>query len=132
MTTASNEKFNWDEYYERAQDHITSLARLSAALFAAASVAERQIAILRDLHKVFSKSYRTKNSDCENGHPLRRNPFYGHIIPIPILSEYPEQMWLNTLETINEVVREREDFIKKITGLVEHMGVGRRIVYSRI
>ena len=36
----SDEKLNWDGYYERAWDSFTSLNGLSAAFFAAATVAE--------------------------------------------------------------------------------------------
>lgn len=36
----AHERLNWDGYYERARDHLASLNGLSAALFAAASVAE--------------------------------------------------------------------------------------------
>jgi len=124
----SDEGLNWDGYYEGARDYITSLNRLSANLFAASSVAERQIAILRDLHTVFLTSYRTKTSHYENGCPLRRNLFHKNIIPIPILSESPKQLWQNTLETIDELVRERECFISKITRLVENMEIRRKIV----
>ena len=114
---------------DRIQDLLTSLDVLATSLFAAISVAERQIVVLQDLHSVFSTSYRTKAKDYEKGYPLRRNPFYKNIVPIPILLENPQQIWPNTLETIEEVVRERESFIRKIRGLVENMDIRRKIVY---
>ena len=107
---------------------LTSLSRLSAALFAAISVAERQIAVLQDLHSLFLTSYRTKTKEYEKGYPLRRNPFHRNVASIPILSENPEQIWPNTLDTIDEVVRERKSFIKKVKGLVENMDIRRKIV----
>lgn len=73
------------DIYEQAWDNFTSLSGLSAALFAATTVAEWQIAVLQDLRTVFLTSYRTKTSDYEKGYPLRWNPFYKNIIPIPIL-----------------------------------------------
>ena len=113
---------------KRVRDLLTVLNGLSANLFAALSVAERQIAVLQDLHSIFFTSYRTKSKDYEKGYPLRRNPFHKNVVTIPILSENPEQMWPNTLETINEVVRERESFIKNIKELVENMDIRRKIV----
>ena len=112
----------------RVQKLFASINKLSAALFATISVAERQIAVLQDLHNVFSTSYRTKTKDYERGYPLRRNPLYRNVVPIPILSENPEQIWPNTLDTITEVVRERKDFIKKVKELVENMDIRRKIV----
>ena len=41
---------------ERVRDALTAVNRLSADLFAAISVAERQIAVLRDVHSVFVTS----------------------------------------------------------------------------
>ena len=110
------------------QDLLTNLNKLSADLFAAISVAERQIAVLQDLHSVFLTSYRTKAKDGEKGYPLRRNPFYRNVVPIPILLENPEQIWPNTLDTIDEVVRERKSFIKKVRELVKNMDIRRKIV----
>jgi len=111
-----------------ARDLLASFNKLSGALFAAISVAERQIAVLQDLHSVFLTSYRTKSEPGEKGYPLRRNPFHMNIVPIPVLSENPQQMWSNTLETIDEVVRERKSFIQKTKELVENMNVRRKIV----
>ncbi|PUU82950.1 hypothetical protein B9Z19DRAFT_1190011 [Tuber borchii] len=113
---------------KRVQDLLVALNRLSADFFAAISVAERQIAVLQDLHSVFLTSYRTKTKDYEKGYPLRRNPFYRNVVPIPILLENPEQIWPNTLDTIDEVVRERESFIKKVGKLVENMDIRRKIL----
>ena len=107
---------------------LASLNRLSAALFAAISVAERQIAVLKDLHSLFLTSYRTKTKEYEKGYPLRRNPFHRKVAPIPILSENSEQIWPNTLDTIDEVIREREYFIKKVEQLVGNMDIRRKIV----
>ena len=109
---------------------LASLNRLSASLPATVSVAERQIEILRDLHSVFLTSYRTKTKDYEKGNRLRQNPFYKNVATIPILSENPEQIWTNALDTIDEVVGERKCFIKKIKVLVENMDIRRKIVLS--
>ncbi|PUU82949.1 hypothetical protein B9Z19DRAFT_1061381 [Tuber borchii] len=84
------------------RDIIAALHRFSADLSAATSVAKRQIAVLQDLHSVFSTSYRTKTKDYEKGYPLRRNPFHRNVAPVPILLENPEQIWPNTLDTIDE------------------------------
>jgi len=141
MTFTEEERSQWNEDYERARQNnarkrkqrrvrelLASLNSLSADLFAAISVAERQIAVLRDLHSVFSMSYRTKTKDYERGYPLRRNPFHRNVAAIPILSENSEQIWPNTLDTIDEVVRERKCFIKKVKELVENMDIRRKIV----
>jgi len=113
---------------KRVRDLLRALNRLSANLFAAISVAERQITILDDLHKVFLTSYQTKTKDYEKGHPLRRNPLHKDTITIPIFSGDPEQIWPNALDTIDEVVRERKCFIKKVERLVENMDIRRKIV----
>jgi len=97
-------------------------------LFAAISLAERQIAVLQDLHSVFLASCRTKSKDSETGYLLPRNPFHRNVVPIPILSENPEQIWPKTLDTVDEVVRERKSFIKRVRELVENMEVRRKIV----
>ena len=141
VTFTEEERSKWYEDYGRArQDNIqrrkqqrvrgllTALNGLSADLFAAISVAERQITVLQDLHSVFLTSYRTKTKHHEKGLPIQRNPFHKNIVTIPILSENPEQIWPNTLDTINEVVRERESFIKKVKELVENMDIRRKIV----
>ena len=107
---------------------LVSLNSLSAALFAAISVAERQIAVLQDIQSIFLTSYRTKTKDYQKRYPLRRNPFHRNVAPIPILSENPEQIWPNTLDTIDEVIRERKSFIKKLKELVENMDIRRKIV----
>ena len=141
VTFTKEEKSKWDEDYGRARqdkihkrkqqrvrDLLTALNGLSADFFAAISVVERQIAVLQDLHSVFLTSYRTKTRGYEKGYPLRRNPFHRNVALIPIFSENPEQIWPNTLDTIDEVVREREFFIKKVKELVENMDVRRKIV----
>jgi len=112
----------------RIRDLIASLNRLSASLLAAISVAERQIAVLQNLHDLFFTSCRTEIKNYEKGHPLRENPFYKNIPPIPILSEGSNQTWPNTLDAIDEVVRERKCFIKKVKELVENMDIRRKIV----
>ena len=113
---------------KRVQDLLTSLNTLSASLFATVSVGKRQIAILQDLHSVLLTSYRTKTKGYEKGYPLRRNPFYRKVTPIPILSEQPEQIWPDTLDTIDEVVREKKSFIEEVKELVENMDIRRKIV----
>ena len=112
----------------RVRELLASLNRLSAALFATISVAERQITVLQDLHNVFLTNYRTKRKDFERGYPLRRSPFHRSVAPVPVLSENSEQIWPNTLDTVDEVVRERESFIRKVKGLVENMDIRRKIV----
>ncbi|PUU82941.1 hypothetical protein B9Z19DRAFT_1061373 [Tuber borchii] len=107
---------------------LASLNILSEGLFAAISIAERQIAILHDLHTVFSTIYRAKATDPEKGYPLRQSPFIKHIALTPIPSEYHEQVWPNILSTIDEVVRERNSFIEKIKELLKSMEARRYIV----
>jgi len=118
----------WKRKHRRIRDLITSLNRLSASLLAAISVAERQTAVLQDIHGLFLPSCRKKTKDTVKGYPPRQNPFYKNIAPIPILSENPEQILRYTLDAINEVVRERECFIKKVEKLVEKMDIRRKIV----
>ena len=113
---------------KRVRDLLTSLNRLSAALFAAISVTERQISVLQDIHSVFLTSYRTNAKDEEKGYPFRRSPLHHNIVSIPILSENPEQIWPNTLDTIDHVVLERKSFIQKVKELVENMDIRRKIV----
>ena len=48
--------------------------------------------------------------------------------PIPFVLENPQNMWLNTLDTIDEVVGDRKYFIKKIKVLVEIMEIRKEIV----
>ena len=114
----------------RARQLLASLNTLSEAFFAAINVAERQIAVLQDLHSVFLTNYRKKTEDNKKGYPLQQNPFYKNIAPIPILSENSEQIGQNTLETIDEVVRKRKIFIKRVKVLVENMDIRRKIVQS--
>ncbi|KAG0641316.1 hypothetical protein HOY80DRAFT_1135348 [Tuber brumale] len=114
----------------RVRDLLTSLNRLSAALFAAISVAERQITILQDMSCLFLRSYQTETKDREKRYPLGQNPFNKDIAPTPILAESPGQIWPNTSDTIDEVVRERKSFIKKIKGLVENMDIRRKILFG--
>ena len=141
VNLTEEEKSKWEVEYDRARqdrvqkrkqkrirDLLTALNRLSGDLFAAISVAERQITVLQDLHSIFLTSYRTKTKTYEKGYPLRRNPFYNNTLTIPILSENPEQIWPNTLDTIDEVVRERKSFINKVEKLVENMDIRRKIV----
>jgi len=139
--TWGEEEWRWYEYHVRARqenvgkrkqrrirDLMASLNMLSASLLAAISVAERQIAVLQNLHDLFFTSCRTKTEGYEKGHPLRENPFYKNIAPIPILSEGSNQIWPSTLDAIDEVVRERKCFIQKVKELVENMDMRRKIV----
>ena len=118
VNLTEEEKIKWEVDYnrgrqdriqkrkqKRVRDLLTALNRLSGDLFAAISVAERQIAVLQDLHSVFLTSYRTKTKTYEKSYPLRRNPFHKNTLTIPIFSENPDQIWPNTLDTIEEVVR---------------------------
>jgi len=124
-----NEGSRWMERnQEGVRGLLTVLSRLSTGLFAAIGVVERQITVLQDLHSLLSTSCLTKTRDSEKGPQLRRNPFHKSTARIPILPENSEQIWPNTLETINEVVRERESFIEKVKGLVENMEIRRKIV----
>ena len=113
----------------RVRDLIAYINRLSAALFAAISVGERQTLVLQDLHKMFSTSYRTKTKDHEKRCPPRRNPSCERVARIPIFSGYPEQAWRNILDTIDEMIQERKSFIQKIKELVENMDIQRKIVW---
>ncbi|CUS12896.1 unnamed protein product, partial [Tuber aestivum] len=108
---------------------LTSLNRLSAGLFAAISVAERQIAVLQDLHSVFLTSYRTKSKDHDR-YSLWQNPFHKNIAWIPILSQNQGQIWPKTLDTIDDVVRERKSFTRKVKELVEIMDIRRNILFG--
>ena len=118
----------WKRKQRRTRDLIASLNRLSASLLGAITVAERQIAVLQNLHDLFFTSCRTEIKDHEKGYTLRENPFYKNIAPIPILSEGSNQIWPNTLDAIDEVVRERKCFIQKVKELVENMDIRRKIV----
>jgi len=96
------------------QELFASLNGLSAGLFAATSVAERQVTLLDELRSVFSTS-------CGNPEYLRNASL------IPILSEYPVQV-ATILKTIEELIREREAFIRKVKSLMEYMEIKRYIV----
>ncbi|CUS12900.1 unnamed protein product [Tuber aestivum] len=113
------------ERRQRGRGLLTSINRLSTSLFAAISVAERQITVLQDLHSMFLTSYRTKTSGRRVG---SRNPFHRNTVLIPVLSENREQIWPSTLDTIDEVVRERKAFIGKIKELVENTDIKRKIL----
>lgn len=107
---------------------LASLNTLSEGLFAAISIAERQIAVLHDLQTVFSTIYRAKATHPEKGYPLWQSPFIKNIALTPILSEDPEQVWPNILGAIDEVVQERKSFIEKIKGLLKSVETRRYIV----
>jgi len=113
---------------KRAQALLADFNGLSADLFAALSVAERQVAILQDLRRVFSTSHRAVAEGSAKGCQLRQNPFFKDNALAPTPAEYLERIWPNILGTIDEVVRERKSFIKKIKGLVENMDIRRKIV----
>ncbi|RPB03053.1 hypothetical protein L873DRAFT_1841385 [Choiromyces venosus 120613-1] len=114
--------------YVDVQILLISLNRLSAQLFAAISVVERQIAILHDLDSVFSTCYRTETRNDEVNSQRKQNPFHRNTAPIPIFLDNREQIWPNTLDTIKEVVQERKSFIKKIKELIENMDIRRKIL----
>lgn len=79
------------------------------------------------MHSIFSISYRRKTRDREGIYPLRQKPFQNiALTPIPLGN--PEQIWPDTLDTIDEVVRERKCFIEKIKMLVENMEISKEIV----
>ncbi|KAG0633174.1 hypothetical protein HOY80DRAFT_1107870 [Tuber brumale] len=109
------------------RDLLTSLNRLSAALFAAIGVAERQIVVLQDIHNLFSASCRTKVREFDQRYRSGQNPFHKTSAPIPVLSENPEQIFPAILDTIDEVVHERKSFILKIRELVENVDISRKM-----
>lgn len=113
---------------ERVRDLLTSINNLGAALLAVIRVSERQIAVLQDLHTVFSTSYRTKTQDHEKGYSTPRNPFYRNIVPIPVLLENPGQIWPGAVDTVDEVIRERRSFVLEVKELVGNMEIRRKIV----
>ena len=113
---------------DRARGLLTAINTLLANLFATVSVAERQVAILQDLHRVFSTGHQKEIEDGKSEYQLRQNPFFKDVAQAPILSGYPEPVWPNILGTIDEVFRERKCFIKRVKGLVEHMNIKRKIV----
>ncbi|PUU79595.1 hypothetical protein B9Z19DRAFT_1081323 [Tuber borchii] len=125
----------WDERPRRSvtrrglRDLLASLNRLSAGLFASIMVAERQITILQDIQSIFSISYRRKTRDRKEIYPLRQNPFQ-NIALAPISLGNPEQIWPDTLDTIDEVIRERKRLIEKIKMLVENMGISKEILFE--
>ena len=112
----------------RVRDLLISINNLGAALLAVIRVSERQIAVLQDLHTVFSTSYRTKTQYYEKKYPSPQNPFHRNIVPIPILLENPGQIWPDAIDTVDEVIRERRSFIKEVKELVENMETRRKIV----
>jgi len=116
----------WKRKQSRIRDLIAALKRLSGNLLAVISVAERQIAVLQNLHDLFSPNCRTKIQGHGKGYPPRENPFYKNIAPI--LSENSEQILPGVIDTIDEVGRERKCFIKKVQELVENMDIQRKIV----
>ncbi|PUU82940.1 hypothetical protein B9Z19DRAFT_1190008 [Tuber borchii] len=113
---------------DRALGLLTAINTLSANLFATISVTERQVAVLQDLHGVFSTGHQTKIEGGKKEYQLLHNPFFKDIAQAPVLSGYPERVWPNILGTIDEVVRERKSFIKKIKGLVENVDIRRKIL----
>jgi len=140
-TIPGEEESRWEEKYRRARQNriqkrkqlrvqrlLTAFNSLSADLFAAISVAERQISVLQDLRYPFSISGQTKTKDYEKEYTLPQNRFDKKVALIPILSENPEHIWPNTLDTIDEVVRGRKLFIKKVKKLAENMDIRRKIV----
>ncbi|PUU82957.1 hypothetical protein B9Z19DRAFT_1061389 [Tuber borchii] len=115
---------------QRSVRNIASFNRISAGLFSAIKVAERQIVILQNLHTVFLTSYLTKTNNREKRYPLPQNLFCKDVAPIPVLSEFPEQLCPNILDAIDEVVRGRKSFIREIKELVEILDVKRKILFG--
>lgn len=70
----------------RFPNFLASLNALSEGFVAAISIAERQIAVLHDLHTVYSTIYRAKATDPEKGYPLRQIPFIKDIALTPTVS----------------------------------------------
>jgi len=112
----------------RVRHLLASLNSLSAAFLAALSVAKRQIAILQDVHCLFLTSYEKKTKDYRQGYPLRQKPYHTNTTPILTPLENSQQMWPNSLDAIEEVVRQRECFINKIKELVENIEIRRKFV----
>ncbi|PWW79093.1 hypothetical protein C7212DRAFT_360614 [Tuber magnatum] len=112
------------------QKLLTSLDTLSADLFAVISMAERQIAILDDLHGVLLASYRTKARNHDERSSLRQNPSHKNVALALTLAENPEQMWQNTSDSIDEVVQKRKSFIKRAERLLENMEIRRKILFG--
>ena len=118
----------YEANHGRVQEILKSSDSLSAALFAAISVVERQIAVLQDLRGVFLASIRTKARNYEKEYPLPRNPFHENIVPTPVLSENPEQIYPGATDTIETVVREKRCSIEKIKELVKNTEIRRKFV----
>ncbi|KAG0633173.1 hypothetical protein HOY80DRAFT_1141617 [Tuber brumale] len=114
----------------RLRDLLTSLNRLSAASLAAICVAERQIVVLQDIHNLFSASCRAKVRESDQRYRSRQNPFYKTSVPIPILSENPEQIFPATLDTIDEMVHGRKSFILKIRELADNVDIRRKMLFG--
>ncbi|PUU82973.1 hypothetical protein B9Z19DRAFT_1190028, partial [Tuber borchii] len=83
--------------------------------------------LLTSLNRLSASFCRTKIKDYEKRYSLRQNPFYKNFAPIPILLENSEQIWLNTLDSIDLVARKRKCFHLKIEALVENMKIERKI-----
>ncbi|PWW79097.1 hypothetical protein C7212DRAFT_153698 [Tuber magnatum] len=118
-------------YFQRNQRRalLTSLNRHSAALFSVIMVAERQIELLHDLHRVFSTIYPARTQD-HGGNQSPKNRPYQNIFPRPILLESPGEIQSNSLDTIDELIRERILFIKKIKVLVKNIDNRRSIFFG--
>ncbi|PUU82954.1 hypothetical protein B9Z19DRAFT_1190015 [Tuber borchii] len=116
----------------RVRDLLTSLNSLSAALFAAIAVAERQTVVLLDLRKMLLASCQTEatSKNHEERYPPHRSPSYKRVPGILTPLKYPEQEWRNILGTINEMVQERKSFIQKIKELVENMDIRGEILFG--
>ncbi|PUU82942.1 hypothetical protein B9Z19DRAFT_965966 [Tuber borchii] len=116
----------------RATRNIASFNKLSAALYAAINMAERQIAILQDLHNIFLAGHQKKTRDPEKEYPLRQNLSHRDAAPTPTLRGNPGRILPNALDTkvIGRVVQERKSFIRKVKGLVENTVVRRETFFG--
>ncbi|KAG0638287.1 hypothetical protein HOY80DRAFT_906499, partial [Tuber brumale] len=115
---------------KRVRVLLTSLNRISVALFAAISVTERQIVILQDIHDLFLTSCPTKVGDYEKRYRSWQNPFHKTSAPIPILSENPEQIFPATLDAIGGVIGGRRSSLQKIKQLVENIDIRRKMLFG--
>ncbi|KAG0128938.1 hypothetical protein HOY82DRAFT_621333, partial [Tuber indicum] len=115
----------WKRKQAKVRDLLTSLNTLSTALFGAINVAERQIEVLQDIRNLFSTSHLRKVRSYEQ---IGQNSFHKAIAPIPFPPGKTEQVIPGTLEAIDEVVRERKSFIKKLKGLVENLDLRGKIL----
>ena len=89
---------SWRESSGESETSETSLNRLAASLFAAISVAERQVAVLQDLRSLFMT--RGQTNDTEGGYLLWQNPSLKNIALAPIFTKNPDQIWRGTWQLL--------------------------------